>query len=215
MNGTPVGLDSSRFPEHLCASTPERDRKDRTDARPLREARARLGTGEPGDSRTPTSGRPYLWRVVSKLETTTKKNIITAVQTSGQSGLMWKKINEENCGGRAPRRPHRSPTPPPPAAAPTREHAGHPETFVQVGETAGFRRCPRALLPCALPPEPAALSRRPGFRPTLGSQGTLQAVFPEKLTLSQSSACERFKEHPGDQHLKREGTEAVGARQGS
>lgn len=128
---------------------------------------------------------------------------------------MWKKINEENCGGRAPPRPHRSPTPPPPAAAPTREHAGHPETFVQVGETAGFRRCPRALLPCALPPEPAALSRRPGFRPTLGSQGTLQAVFPEKLTLSQSSACERFKEHPGDQHLKREGTEAVEARQGS
>lgn len=68
------------------------------------------------------------------------------------------------------------PTPPPPAAAPTCEHAGPPETFVQAAGTVGSWWCPQALLPCALPPSPTALARRPGFHPSLGPQGTLQAV---------------------------------------
>lgn len=102
------------------------------------------------------------------------------------------------------------PTPPPPAAAPTCEHAGPPETFVQVAGTVGSWRCPQALLPCALPPSPTALARRPGFHPSLGPQGTLQAVFPGNLTLSRSSACGRFKENPGDQTPEQGGAKQWG-----
>lgn len=58
---------------------------------------------------------------------------------------------------------------------------------------------------------PSCSLKKAWLPPQPGPQSTLQAVFPEKLTLSWSSACGRFKENPGDQHPRREGQKQWGA----